>query len=209
MLDAASFTKGCRLIDKAIRTRADASWDPEDFTLKFASFSSEFPEVNSRQFLWCCECWIQAQGDGFLRFPSWKQLMAFLYRTENGLANRSWGPKPDLPPLAQFSADQRRLLPAAARSVLPPPDPANAEAYAVVGRGAVEGPLLPEAPGRFLTHAEASALTEELWQQHLSQRPDGDDDPKPEANPGAGPPTGPVVRYPVQQGRQGASPAHP
>ncbi len=55
--------------------------------------------------------------------------MASLYRSENGLANRSWGFKEDLPRMCQPSAQQVQLLPAAPRSIASSPDPNNASAY--------------------------------------------------------------------------------
>jgi hypothetical protein len=111
LLDPEAFTRGCRMIERHMRTRSEVIWSPEDFKLKFVSFNSEFPEVNTSQFLWACERWIQETDDEFLRFPTWKQLMAPLYRCENGIPNRSWGPRPDLPRSVQFTAEQLNQLP--------------------------------------------------------------------------------------------------
>ena len=162
-IDAGAFTKGCRLIAKTIRVRADAQWDDEDFTLKFLSFVEEFPEVNGRQFLWCCERWIQAQTGDFLRFPTWRQLMVPLYRTEQGLANRSWGFRDDLPNPLLPTAQQKALLPERGRSLLPAPDPTNSQAYAVVGGGA---PQLPPAEPRGLS---SKKLTTKEWREHIER----------------------------------------
>ena len=143
MLDPKAFVKGCTLVANHIRTRADCKWDEEDWKLKYASFGDDFPEVSSIQFLWACERWIQIQGAGnFLRFPTWNELMAPLYRCENGLANRSWGPKEDLPKSVRFSTDQCLLMPTRPHSIAPAPDPQNAQAYEVVGLGAKYLPQL-------------------------------------------------------------------
>jgi len=64
--------------------------------------------------MWAAEQWIQGLGpDTFKRYPTWKELTAPLYRTENGIANRSWGFRKELPPVH---------LPA-------PADPQNGAAY--------------------------------------------------------------------------------
>lgn len=162
-VDPKAFVKGCSLVARAIRLRADAAWDPEDYKLKFASFSSEFPEVESHQFLWACEQWIQAQTIGtFLMFPSWRELMAPLYRCEAGLANRSWGPKADLPGMVRFKQAQLAMLPGVPRSLAGAPDPANAEAYQVVSHGR-RHTLPPGLSGKKVD----SIITDELWQEHV------------------------------------------
>lgn len=164
------------MIERHIRTRADVTWSPEDFTLKFVSFNSEFPEVNTPQFLWACECWIQKTDDEFLRFPTWRQLMVPLYRTENGIANRSWGPRPGLPRPVQFTAEQLDQLPAAVQSVEPYPDPIIARAYECLPRP--PGHLLqPEAlpPAQEDDPDDTTRLTDAKWQAHLQGSAAGTD----------------------------------
>lgn len=217
MLDAKFFVKGCALIAKHIRTRADASWDDDDFTLKYVSFSDAFPEVNDRQFLWCCERWIQSQRpQEFLRFPTWNELMAPLYRCEEGLANRSWGPREGLPQHLQFSPEQLQLLPRAVRSVLPPPDPRNTEAYRLTGRARAPGPLLPEADPTLLAPGAETLLTEEQWANHLQKLEERRAERRAAAaeDPREGAAGGPVVRHPVQRpqperGTEGRGAAEP
>jgi hypothetical protein len=60
----------------------------------------------------------------------------------------------------QFKPAQLALLPTEARSMLPPPDIQNPDAYQVVGGG--QPPLRPAA-------AEAQGLTDEQWQGYLRQ----------------------------------------
>lgn len=216
MLDASFFVKGCSLIAKHLRTRADAGWDDDDFTLKYVSFSEAFPEVNDRQFLWCCERWIQSQRQDFLRFPAWNELMAPLYRCEEGLANRSWGPRQGLPQHLRFSPEQLQLLPQAVRSVLPPPDARNAEAYRITGRGGAPGPLLPEELPKQLAPGSETLLTDEEWASHLRKLEErhAERSASPEEDPGEGVAPGAVVRQPVQRpeperGAEGRGAAEP
>ena len=169
VLSARAFVKGCTLVAKYIRVRDSADWEPEDFTLKILGFSKDFPEVNDGQFIYACEEWIQAQGQAdFLRFPTWKQLMVPLYRTENGIANRSWGPRPDLPGPVQFTAEQLDQLPAAVQSVEPYPDPIIARAYERLPRPPGHL-LLPEAvaPAQEDDPDDTTRLTDAKWQAHL------------------------------------------
>ncbi len=178
LLDPEAFTRGCRMIERHIRTRSEVTWSPEDFKLKFVSFNSEFPEINTSQFLWACERWIQKTDDEFLRFPTWRQLMVPLYRCENGIANRSWGPRPDLPRSVQFTAEQLDQLPPAVQSVEPYPDPIVARAYERLPRP--PGHLLqPEAlpPAQEDDPDDTTRLTDAKWQAYLQGAATGTDSP--------------------------------
>lgn len=162
LLDPEAFTRGCRMIERHIRVRPDAAWSTEDFKLKFCSFSSEFPEVSTPQFLWACERWIQGATGEFLRFPTWRQLMAPLYRCQGGMPNRAWGFKPDLPRSLQPTRQQLAMLPAGPGSS--PPDGAeNPAAYSLVAAGG-EQRLLPAAA------PDSLSLTPEQWAEHLQEQ---------------------------------------
>ena len=94
---------------------------------------SEFPEVQSHQFFWACERWIQQfSAKDFATFPTWQELMVPLYAVENGRANRSWGFKRDLPSFVAPTASQRAALPKQPRSIAGAADPLNRDAYEVV-----------------------------------------------------------------------------
>ena len=163
LLDPEAFTLGCRMIERHIRTRADAAWSTEDFKLKFVSFSADFPEVSTPQFLWACERWIQAATGEFLRFPTWRQLMAPLYRCDAGLPNRAWGFKPDLPRSLQPTRQQLAMLPSG--SGPSPPDGAeNPAAYRLVAAGSDGQRLLPPAG------PVPRGLTPERYRQHLQEQ---------------------------------------
>lgn len=163
LLDPETFTRGCRMIERHIRTRADAAWATEDFKLKFVSFGTDFPEVSTPQFLWACERWIQQATGEFLRFPTWQQLMVPLYRCQSGLPNRAWGFKEDLPRSLQPTRQQLALLPSGSGSTTP--DGAeNPAAYHLVAAGSDSPRLLP-APVR-----HPQGLTEETWREHLQEQ---------------------------------------
>jgi hypothetical protein len=163
LLDPEAFTRGCRMIERHIRTRADAAWSTEDFTLKFVSFGSDFPEVSTPQFLWACERWIQGATGEFLRFPTWRQLMAPLYRCSAGLPNRRWGFKEDLPRSLQPTRQQLAMLPSGPGSS--PPDGAeNPAAYRLVTAGSDDQRLLPAAD------PVPRGLTPEKYREHLREQ---------------------------------------
>lgn len=125
-----TFLAVAEMIAAQLRIKEADRWTPHICQLKYVSFTSEFPEVSDQQFLWAAEQWLQdTGGKDFLRYPTWKELMVPLYRSENGLANRSWGFKESLPPMCQPSKQQLQLLPAAPLSIASSPDPANTSAY--------------------------------------------------------------------------------
>lgn len=125
-----TFLSVAEMIAAQLRIKEADRWTPHICQLKFVSFTSEFPEVADQQLLWAAEQWLQdTGGKDFLRYPTWKELMVPLYRSENGLANRSWGFKESLPAACQPSGQQLRLLPAAPQSIAASPDPNNASAY--------------------------------------------------------------------------------
>ena len=154
-----TFFAAVEMIHSHLRTKESDRWSAAVCRLKWHSFTSEFPEVSEAQFMWAAEQWIQGLGEGFTRFPTWKELMAVLFRTQNGLANRSWGFKEGLPPFLAPSPWQLELQPAP-QSLPPCPDPTNANAY--VPFQATHLPMLPpEQP--------SGVLTDEQWQQYLNQ----------------------------------------
>ncbi len=155
-----TFLAVTEMVAAHLRIKEADRWSSHICRLKFHSFTSEFPEVNEPQFMWAAEQWVQGLPAGFTRYPTWRELMAPLYRREGGLANRSWGPAEGLPGFVQFKPDQLALLPAESRSMLPPPDIQNPSAYQVVGGGQ---PLLL-APAN-----ESQGLTDEQWQGYLEQ----------------------------------------
>jgi hypothetical protein len=159
LLDPEAFTRGCRMIERHIRTRADAAWSTDDFKLKFVSFGTDFPEVSTPQFLWACERWIQGATGEFLRFPTWNKLMVPLYRCSDGIPMRAWGFKEDLPRSLQPTRQQLAMLPSRPPS-LPPAGAEDPAAYSLVAAGSDGQRLLPA--------AEASrGLTAEQWRMHL------------------------------------------
>lgn len=155
-----TFLAVAEMVAGHLRIKESDRWSPHICKLKFHSFTTEFPEVSEPQFMWAAEQWIQNLPVGFSRYPTWKELMAPLYRTENGLANRSWGFSPELPPYVRPTAEQLAALPGNSRSILPVPDRANAAAY--VPFESDELPALP--PG-----AEADTpLTPAKWAAYLA-----------------------------------------
>jgi hypothetical protein len=145
-----------------LRLKDADRWSTHVCRLKLHSFTAEFPEVNDPQLMWAAEQWVQQLDAGFHRFPVWRELMAPLYRCEGGLANRSWGPRPDLPKFVQFEPAQLALLPAKAQSLFQPPDPQNTEAYEVVSGGR---PMLAPSPD----WQQGEGLTDEQWQVYLQR----------------------------------------
>lgn len=156
-----TFLAVAEMVAGHLRIKDADRWSPHVCRLKFHSFTAEFPEVSDTQFMWAAEQWIQGLDDGFHRYPTWRELMAPLYRCEAGLANRSWGPRPDLPAFARFKPEQLALLPQEPRSQLAPPDQRNAAAYD------------PREPGRpalpALRANDERGLTDEAWQAHLEE----------------------------------------
>jgi hypothetical protein len=140
-LSIETFLAVAEMVAAQLRIKRDDRWSSVICELKFMSFCSEFPEVNDPQFLWSAEQWLQGTAEKeFLRYPTWKELMAPLYRCENGLARRDWGFKDDLPQMCLPTAAQQKLLP-------PPPGPPSV------------APLPPRKTG--------PGLTAEVWEAHL------------------------------------------
>lgn len=196
-----TFLAAAEMIAAQLRIKEADRWSPHICRLKFHSFTSEFPEVNETQFLWAAEQWIQGLTPGqFTRYPTWKELMAPLYRTENGLANRSWGFKAELPPFVLPTAMQLAALPTSRRSLAAAPDPVNAAAYVPFEADGRDLPLLP--PGA----ANDTPLTPERWADYLrwihTEEADAADEPRgTAANPGTGTDHREVVSSAVQQDR--------
>lgn len=154
-----TFLAVAEMIAAQLRIKEADRWSPHICRLKFHSFTSEFPEISEPQFMWAAEQWIQGlEPNTFKRYPTWKELMAPLYRTENGMANRSWGFREELPSFCRPTVAQLAMLPAARRSLVSAPDPHNSEAY--VPFASNEQPLLP--PSK-----EDCPLTPERWQDYL------------------------------------------
>ena len=159
-----TFLAVSEMISSQLRLKEADRWSSNICKLKFVSFQTEFPEVNDQQFLWAAEQWIQStSAQSFVRYPTWKELMAPIYRSENGLANRSWGFKGDLPVMCKPTQEQLTMLPSAPRSIAPSPDPHNAGAY--VPFESTNHPVLPP--------AETKGLTAEDWANHLESLSDG------------------------------------
>ena len=155
-----TFLAVAEMIAAQLRIKEADRWSPHICRLKFHSFTSEFPEITETQFMWAAEQWIQGlEPNTFKRYPTWKELMAPLYRTENGMANRSWGFRKELPPFCRPTASQLAMLPAARRSLIAAPDPHNSDAY-VPFENTDKQPLLPP------IH-EDCPLTPERWQDYL------------------------------------------
>lgn len=166
------FTELIPVLEAHIRTRESEQISPRMLALKFQMLQAEYPELSTPQFAWAVEQWVQhTRPDAFLRMPTWAELLAPLYRCENGRPNRSWGFRDNLPPFCQPQPWQLELMPAATTSVAPlltdgVTDPA---AYRVVGTAA-----LPRRPGQPLLPAPepeptSSGLTPEVWAEHLAR----------------------------------------
>jgi hypothetical protein len=159
-LSIETFLAVAEMVAAQLRIKESDRWSPHICQLKYVSFTSEFPEVTDRQFLWAAEQWLQGTGgQDFLRYPTWKELMVPLYRSENGLANRSWGFRSDLPAMCRPTGEQLRLLPSAPQSVAAPPDPQNGDAY--VPFMTEELPCLPPPAD------EGPGLTPKKWADYL------------------------------------------
>ena len=97
-----TFLAAAEMIAAQLRIKDADRWTPTICQLKYVSFLVEFPEVSDQQLVWAAEQWLQTTGGkDFLRYPTWKELMVPLYRSENGLANRSWGFRDSLPVMCQ------------------------------------------------------------------------------------------------------------
>lgn len=156
-----TFFAVAEMVAGQLRLKEADRWSAHVCRLKYHSFTSEFPEVVDAQFMWAAEQWIQGLNDGFHRYPTWRELMAPLYRCEGALANRSWGPRDGLPGFVRFKPEQLALLPDRPRSMLPPPDCHNAAAYAL----AQAGRLLPGVVREESYHG----LTDDEWQAYLQR----------------------------------------
>jgi hypothetical protein len=173
-LNIETFVAVAEMVAAQLRIKEADRWPPQIIQLKYVSFQGSYPEVTGPQLMWAAEQWIQSTATrDFIRYPTWDELMSPLFRSENGLANRSWGFRPDLPRYLSPQPWQLELLPTAPRSLAAPPDPANAAAYqlqgaaqaaALAGLPAVpEPPRLPPAP---------PAIDGEEWQNLLQQARD-------------------------------------
>lgn len=187
-----TFLAVTEMVASQLRLKDADRWSAHICQLKFTSFVNEFPEVSDGQFLWASEQWLQSTNcREFLRYPSWKELMAPLYRTENGMANRSWGFKEELPPAVRPGRRQLELLPAMKRSIASAPDPANTAAYQPFHVEHTEPPLLTqsERPLRQWTnYLKGLAATDGTTNQQG----------QPAGNPGEGTGDGQVVHCSVQ-----------
>lgn len=155
-----TFLAVAEMIAAQLRIKEADRWSPHICRLKFHSFTSEFPEITETQFMWAAEQWIQGlEPNTFKRYPTWKELMAPLYRTENGMANRSWGFREELPPFCRPTDTQLAMLPAARRSLSAAPDPHNSDAYVPFANNDKQ-PLLPPIQ-------EDCPLTPKRWQDYL------------------------------------------
>lgn len=154
-----TFLAVAEMIAAQLRIKEADRWSPHICRLKFHSFTSEFPEVNEPQFMWAAEQWIQGlEPNAFKRYPTWKELMTPLYRSENGMANRTWGFRDELPPFCRPTAAQLEMLPASRRSLAAAPDPHNVDAY--VPFEVDWAPQLPPA-------ADEAPLTPQKWADYL------------------------------------------
>ena len=153
-----TFLAVSEMIASQLRIKDADRWSANICKLKFVSFQNEFPEVNDQQFLWAAEQWVQStSAQSFIRYPTWRELMAPIYRSENGLANRSWGFKDELPAMCKPTQEQLTLLPSAPKSIAPAPDPHNSGAY--VPFVSTNHPVLPP--------SNPKGLTPEDWAKHL------------------------------------------
>ena len=153
-----TFLAVSEMVASQLRIKEADRWSTNICKLKFVSFQTEFPEVNDQQFLWAAEHWIQSVStQSFVRYPTWKEIMSPLYRSENGLANRSWGFKEELPCMCKPTPQQLTMLPSVPKSIAPAPDPNNSGAY--VPFTSTNHPVLPP--------SKTKGLTPEDWAKHL------------------------------------------
>jgi hypothetical protein len=150
------FLTGAEMLFAHLRVREVDRWSTAVCKLKFASFKGSFPDPDREQFLWACEQWIQeSAGKEFLKFPTWGELMAFLYGTEGGLANRSYGFKETLPAFLRPTPQQLAMLPTERQTL----KPHQGEAYRLLPAA---GPLL------LPSSSPAVGLTDEQWEAYLA-----------------------------------------
>lgn len=200
-----TFLAVAEMIAAQLRIKDADRWSAAICKLKFVSFTTAFPEVTDPQFLWAAEQWLQGTGGkDFLRYPTWRELMAPLYRTENGLANRSWGFRESLPPMCAPSPDQLRLLPASPESIAEPPDPSSRAALLRFIADQRPQPQLPDEGWQGLTPADWAAYLLSLAES------DGTTDERGRASPDHGTRTADreVVGLSVQQNLQETDPSH-
>jgi hypothetical protein len=151
-----TFLTGAEMLFAHMRTKEADRWSVDVCKLKFVSFWTAFPEIDREQFLWACEQWIQeSAGREFLKFPTWGELMASLYGTEGGLANRSYGFKAELPAFLRPTLEQLAMLPAERQTL----KPHMGEAYRLLPAA---GPLL------LPKHVPAKGLTDAQWEAYLT-----------------------------------------
>lgn len=204
-----TFLAGCEMVAAHLRVKELDRWTPHVCRLKLASFSAAFPEVDEAQFLWAAEQWIQRTDPrAFHRFPVWSELMAPLYRSEEGMANRSWGFHPDLPRFLRPTPEQLAALPHRSGSVLPPADPQNPAAYQTVGLAAAwEGQGRPPLPALLPPRLVGEGVSDDDWNTYLSSLqiddPEATDQPgRAPADPGEGAAGRVLVDRRVQQGAE-------
>jgi hypothetical protein len=96
-----------------LRTKESDRWATAVALVMHRSFVELFPEVSADQLIWATDKWIQSTaGKEFIRFPCWVELMAPLYLCDHdGMAARSRGMRPDLPPWLQPTPAQLALMP--------------------------------------------------------------------------------------------------
>ena len=136
-----TFLAVAEMLASHLRLKEADRWSIAICKLKYVSFQSSYPEVNDQQFLWAAEQFVQStSNDKFLRYPTWNELMSFLYRTENGVPNRSWGFKETLPKLIQPTKEQLALMPKEPESLCrDSTDPQNQRAYKTFRASLPEG----------------------------------------------------------------------
>jgi hypothetical protein len=160
-LSVETFLATAEMLFGHLRLKDSDRWSSHICQLKYRSFVSEYPEVGDAQFLWAAEQWVQRLDNGFHRYPTWRELMAFLYRCEAGIPNRSWGPKPDLPSYVRFNPSQLAMMPDRASSVAAlPPGAESPAAYEEAPRG-TQQPSPPTRP------RELVGLSDEEWDAYL------------------------------------------
>ena len=136
-----TFLAVAEMLASHLRLKEADRWSVPICKLKYVSFQSSYPEVNDQQFLWAAEQFVQStSNDKFLRYPTWNELMSFLYRTENGTPNRSWGFKESLPRSIQPTREQLALMPRESESLhRDTTDPQNQGAYKTFRAALPEG----------------------------------------------------------------------
>lgn len=112
LLTIETFLAVAEMVAQQLRIKESDRWSSTVCQLKYVSFLTDFPEVNDQQLFWSAERWLQSKSEQeFLRYPTWTELMSPLYRCENGLANREWGFKDELPAMVQPTYQQLQMLP--------------------------------------------------------------------------------------------------